>query len=392
LKMAIAEERSEKHCGETVEDRSVDIASGVAGESVRPPIKGLVLSGGRGSRLRPLTHTGAKQLVPVANRPILFYVLDNLAAAAIREVGMIISRDTGKEIRNAVGDGRDWGIDIEYIVQEEPLGLAHAVKVARSFLGVSPFVMYLGDNLIGTGIERFREAFEQSGADATLLLKEVAAPSNFGIAEVDGQGRILRLVEKPKEPASNLALVGIYFFSPKIHEAVYAIQPSWRGELEITDAIQWLVDRGCKVSSHRLEGWWLDTGKKDDLLTANTAVLDSWAQREIVGQVDEASHVIGRVKLGKGSRIVNSTVRGPAVIGDHVIIEGSFIGPFTSVGNGCRIRFSVVEHCVVLENASIEHIDRMEDSLVGKGSGVIKGQGNHQAYRLMIGDDSVVEI
>ena len=210
---------------------------------------------------------------------------------------------------------------------------------------MSPFVMYLGDNLLGAGIERFREAFEQSQADATLLLKEVATPSSFGISEVNGEGRI-----------------------------------------------RWLVDRGCRVSSHRLEGWWLDTGKKDDLLTANTAVLDSWVQREIVGQVDEASHVIGRVKLGKGSRIVNSTVRGPAVIGGDVTIEGSFIGPSTSVGNGCRIRFFVVEHCVVLENASIEHIDRMEDSLVGKGSGVIKGQGNHQAYRLMIGDDSVVEI
>jgi len=355
-------------------------------------MKGLVLSGGRGSRLRPLTYTGAKQLVPVANRPILYYVLDNLAEAGVRDVGMIISPETGKDIRNAVGDGRDWDIEIRYILQEEPLGLAHAVKVARPFLGADPFIMYLGDNLIGSGIEPFRNAFEQSDADAAILLKEVDTPSSFGIAEIDEEGRVIRLVEKPKNPASNLALVGIYFFSPKIHEAIDSIQPSWRGELEITDAIQWLLDRGEKVSSHRLEGWWLDTGKKDDLLTANTAVLDLWTQREIKGEVDGASQVTGRVCLGKGSRIISSTVRGPVVIGEDVTIEGSFIGPFTSVGNGCRILFSAVEHSVMLENATIERIDRLEDSLVGRGSCVVHAQGNHQAYRLMIGDDSVVEL
>jgi glucose-1-phosphate thymidylyltransferase len=349
-----------------------------------------VLSGGKGTRLRPLTYTGAKQLVPVANQPILFYVLNNLADAGIRNVGIIISPDTGKVIQEAVRDGSRWGIDVEYIVQEEPLGLAHAVRIAQPFLGTSPFVMYLGDNLIGSSIARFREAFEKSSADATILLKEVDTPSSFGNAEIDEAGRVIRLIEKPKEPRSNLALVGIYFFSPKIHAAIDQIRPSWRGELEITDAIQRLLDDGGQVIGHRLEGWWLDTGKKDDLLTANTVVLDSWIQREILGEVAEDSQVSGRVRLGKGSRMVNTRVRGPAVIGDNVYIEGSFIGPFTSIANGCQILHSAVEHCVILENATIDHVDRLEDSLVGRGSRVMKSQAKSHAYRLLIGDDSEV--
>jgi len=353
-------------------------------------LKGLVLSGGRGTRLKPLTYTAAKQLVPVANRPILFYVLDNLAAAGIREVGMIISPETGKAIQDAVGDGKNWGIEVEYILQQEPMGLAHAVKVARPFLGMSPFVMYLGDNLIGSGIAEFQKRFEESKSDATILLKEVDTPSSFGIAEIDGDGRVVRLVEKPRNPKSNLALVGIYFFSPKIHEAIDVIQPSWRGELEITDAIQWLVEQGRKVITHCLTGWWLDTGKKDDLLTANRVVLDEWIQRQISGEVDGRSHVSGRVQLGKDSRIIDSTVRGPVVIGENVHIEGSFIGPFTSVASGCRVLNSAVEHCVVLENSTIEHVDRLEDSLVGKRCRVMKSEGNHHAHRLLIGDDSEV--
>ena len=355
-------------------------------------LRGLVLSGGRGSRLRPITHTGAKQLVPVANRPILFYVLENLSEAGIQEVGMIISPETGKEIKSAVGEGKDWGLKVEYLLQEEPLGLAHAVKIAKPFLGSHSFIMYLGDNLIGSGITKYRRDFEQSKADASILLKEVDAPTNFGIAEVDRQGGVIRLIEKPKAPVSNLAIVGVYFFSAKIHEAVTKIRPSLRGELEITDAIQWLLDHQSKVLSHRLDGWWLDTGKKDNLLTANTTVLDEWTHRKIKGKVDATSKVTGRVDLGQGSQIVNSTVRGPVVIGENVYIEGSFIGPFTSIGNGCRIRSAVVEHSVVLENAVIEHIDRLEDSLVGKGSLIAQCQGNHHAYRLTIGDDSVVEL
>lgn len=353
-------------------------------------MKGLILSGGRGTRLRPLTHTAAKQLVPVGNRPILFHVLDNLRNADITEVGIVISPETGNAVRDAVGAGESWGMRIEYIPQSEPLGLAHAVKIAQPYLGSNAFVMYLGDNLIGSGIKQYREKFIASKAEASILLKEVENPSSFGIAEVDHEQRVVRLVEKPKEPKSNLALVGIYFFTGRIHEAINVISPSWRGELEITDAIQALLDAGGRVLSDRIEAWWLDTGKKDDLLTANTVVLDEWVQRRIDGEITPQSQVTGRVQLGSGSRIVDSTVRGPAVIGNNVLVEKSFIGPFTSIGNGCRIVSSVLEHCVLLENARIEQVDRLEDSLIGKNSVVLKDHKVHQAYRLMIGDDSEV--
>lgn len=353
-------------------------------------LKGLVLSGGRGTRLRPLTHTAAKQLVPVGNRPILFHVLDNLENARIQEVGIVISPETGNAVRDAVGDGQRWGMRIDYILQAEPLGLAHAVKIAQPYLDSNSFVMYLGDNLIGSGIGKYREKFEASEPDALILLKEVDNPSSFGIAEVGEHQRVVRLVEKPKEPKSNLALVGIYFFTSQIHKATNVISPSWRGELEITDAIQALLDAGGKVQSDRIDSWWLDTGKKDDLLTANTVVLDEWVKRRIDGEIDPQSHVAGRVQLGAGSRVIKSTVRGPAVIGENVLIENSFVGPFTSIGGSCHIISSVLEHCVVLESARIEHVDRLEDSLIGKNSVVLKDHKSHQAYRLMIGDDSEV--
>ncbi len=352
-------------------------------------LKGLILSGGRGTRLRPLTHTAAKQLVPVGNRPILFHVLDNLKKAGVDEAGIIISPETGNAVRQAVGDGGAWGMSLDYILQSEPLGLAHAVKIAAPYLDDNPFVMYLGDNLIGSGIREYRERFEPSGAAASILLKEVENPAAFGIAEIEGN-RVVRLTEKPRNPKSRLALVGIYFFRPEIHCAIERIAPSPRGELEITDAIQALLDAGALVQSERVEAWWLDTGKKDDLLTANTVVLDDWVKREIAGEVGAESHVTGRVQLGKGSRVVNSTIRGPAVVGENVVVENSFIGPFTSIGNRCRIISSVLEHCVLLESARIENVDRLEDSLIGKGSAVVRNRNAHQAYRLMIGDDSEV--
>lgn len=353
-------------------------------------MKGLILSGGRGTRLRPLTHTAAKQLVPVGNRPILFHVLDNLKNAGIEEVGIVISPETGNAVREAVGDGEVWEMKVDYILQNDPLGLAHAVKVAQPYLASDSFVMYLGDNLIGCGIKSYLDKFESLGADASILLKEVDNPSSFGIAEIDHDQRVVCLVEKPKEPKSNLALVGIYFFTSRIHKAINVISPSWRGELEITDAIQALLDAGGRVLSDRLDSWWLDTGKKDDLLTANTVVLDEWVRRRLDGEIDAQSQITGRVQLGNGSRIVNSTVRGPAVIGENVLLENSFVGPFTSIGNSCRIISSVLEHCVLLENARIEHVDRLEDSLIGKNSIVLKNHETHQAYRLMIGDDSEV--
>jgi len=355
-------------------------------------MKALVLSGGRGNRLRPITYTGAKQLVPVANRPILFYVLDNIAQAGISEVGMIVSPETGQGIREAVGAGDLWGIKVRYIVQDRPEGLAHAVKTARSFLGDSDFVMYLGDNLIGSRIDGFIQTFAKTASDAVILLKAVREPSHFGVAQIGPDGSVIRLIEKPKEPPSDLALVGVYVFSPKIHTAIDAISPSPRGELEITDAIQRLIDWNFPVQSHVIDAWWLDTGKKDDLLAANTVVLDEWIARDVRGEVDAESQVIGRVKLERDAKLIRSKVRGPAIIGERVVILDSFIGPYSSIGNGTEISRSVVEHCVVMENCRISNIERLEDSVLGKNVEVTTNYGPHRALRLLLGDDSKVEL
>jgi glucose-1-phosphate thymidylyltransferase len=355
-------------------------------------MKGLVLSGGRGTRLRPLTHTGAKQLVPVANRPILFYVLDNLVHAGITRIGMVISPETGEEIRQAVGGGERWGARIEYILQDRPAGLAHAVKTAREFLQDDTFVMYLGDNLIGTRIGGFVHRFAEQKADALILLKPVEKPENFGVAVVDEAGQVQRLVEKPKLPPSNLALVGVYLFSPRVHAAIDAIVPSPRGELEITDAIQKLVEWGEPVISHVMSEWWLDTGKKDDLLLANTIVLDEWIRRDVQGEVDGSSQVAGRVQVGPGARVVRSRVRGPVVIGAGVSLEDSFIGPFSSIGDRTVVARSVIEHSVILEDCRVENVDRLEDSLLGRHVVISAGRYNHKAYRMMVGDHSTVEL
>ena len=354
-------------------------------------MKAIVLSGGKGTRLRPLTYTGAKQLVPIANRPILDYVLDNIAKVGITDVGIIISPETGAEVRETMGDGVRWGIKITYIMQDEPKGLAHAVLTAAPFLGQEPFVMYLGDNLIGCGIEKFVDTFNTTRADAVILLKPVDNPQAFGVAEADSNGRIICLEEKPKNPKSNLALVGVYIFSPEIHKAIANIKPSPRGELEITDAIQDLITRGAPVHSHVLDTWWLDTGKKDDLLAANTIVLDEWFKRDIRGVV-ENSQVTGRVTIEEGAVVRNSTLRGPIVVGTNAIVEDSFIGPFTSIGSNTRVYKSIVEHCVILSGAELDHVDRLEDSLIGRNAKVKKCHDKHEALRLMIGDDSVVEV
>ncbi len=355
-------------------------------------MKALVLSGGQGTRLRPITYTGAKQLIPVANRPILFHVLDNMARAGLSDVGMIISPETGAEIRRVVGSGERWGIRIQYILQEHPGGLAHAVKTARPFLGDAPFVMYLGDNLIGSGIEAFISKFHRLSCDAVILLKEVEDARRFGVAEINRDGAVVRLVEKPDLPPSNLALVGVYLFSAAIHRAIEQISPSGRGELEITDAIQKLLDWKLRVESHIVDGWWLDTGKKDDLLAANTVVLDEWIRRDIQGEVDPSSQIIGRVQIGRGAKIIQSKIRGPVVVGENVRVENSFIGPYSSIGNGTQVRGSVVEHCVVLENCDIDGIDRLEDSVLGRNVKVATNHGPHKALRLLLGDDSIVDL
>lgn len=349
----------------------------------------LVLAGGKGTRLRPLTYTTAKQLIPIANRPILYYVIEHIRDAGIKNVGIIISPETGQQIRQAL-DQAGFGLRLTYIVQEQPLGLAHAVKTARNFLRDQPFVMYLGDNLIGQGLRPLVEMFERAAPDALVLLKEVNDPRMFGVAELDGSGKVRRLIEKPKTPASNLALVGAYLFGPAIHAAIDGLEPSWRGELEITDAIQRLVDDGRAVHSSILEGWWLDTGKKDDLLEANRVVLDEWIQRDVRGAVDDASQLIGRIVLEEGAAVRRSQIRGPAVVGAGTVIEEAFIGPYTSIGLHCSIVGSTLEHCVLLDGVRVEGIQRLEDSIVGKGAVVRRLHGAHPAVRLMLGDDAEV--
>jgi glucose-1-phosphate thymidylyltransferase len=354
-------------------------------------MKALVLAGGKGTRLRPLTHTMAKQLVPVANRPVLHYVMQHLAEVGITEVGVVISPETGSQIRDALALD-PWPLNFTYIPQEQPLGLAQAVQVARPFLGDEPFVMYLGDNLLGQGITNLVQSFLDARADAAILLKEVENPQAFGVAQVDAEGKVLTLVEKPQHPQSNLALVGAYVFSPAIHDAIARIQPSWRGELEITDAIRWLLEAGRPISSSLLRAWWLDTGKKDDLLEANRIVLDEFTKRDIAGDVDGASKIHGRVVIEAGAKIRNSTIRGPVVVGRGTEIDGSFVGPFTSIGHGCRITNTVVEHSVLLDEAQVNAVPRLEDCVIGRKSIVRKSDTQHLALRLMIGDDSEVTL
>ena len=354
-------------------------------------MKALVLSGGKGVRLRPLTYTMPKQLLPVANRPVLDYVMAHISEAGLRDVGVVVSPETGDQVRAALAENpRD--LHFTFIVQDAPAGLAHAVKVARPFLAHEPFVMYLGDNLIGQGIRPFIDRFESRGSDALILLKEVSDPRLFGVAEVDGHGHVVRLVEKPAQPPSNLALVGFYVFSPAIHEAVDEIQPSRRGELEITDAIQRLLDRKRKVDSCLLSGWWLDTGKKDDLLEANLVVLDAWIRRDVRGRIEDGSRVLGRVTLEEGAVLRYSEVRGPVIIGAGTLVEEAFIGPYTSVGKSCVIRRSSMEHCVVLDGVRVEGVQRLESSVLGRNAVISHFSGDHGVLRLMVGDDAEVLI
>lgn len=356
-------------------------------------MKGLILSGGKGTRMRPITHTAAKQLLPVANKPILFYAVEALIEAGIRSIGIIISPETGEEVRQCVGDGERWNIEIKYILQDQTLGLAHAVKTARDYLKDDTFVMYLGDNLIKDGVAPLVERFKKNKPDAQILLKEVPNPTSFGVAELNGNGRILCLEEKPAKPKSNLALVGVYLFTSKIHDAIDEIKPSKRGELEITDAIQRMITKNEHVDSHVLTSWWLDTGKKDDMLEANRVVLDEMTDVSMLGDLDEQSRLSGRVHVGKGSILKNCTVRGPAVIGDDCVLENSYVGPFTSIGDGARVSHAEIEHSILREKCQILDFNgRIEDSLIGVNVELTRSQSKPVAFRLMLGDDSKVEV
>ena len=368
-------------------------------------MKALILAGGAGTRLRPITHTRAKQLVPVANKPILFYGLEAIADAGIKHVGIVVG-DTAGEVMAAVGDGSEWGLSVTYLPQEAPLGLAHAVLIAREFLGDDDFVMYLGDNLLKQSLKDFVDRFEDdrlrartptlegSGAEppcAQILLKPVPDPHRFGVAELDEGGSVVRLLEKPAEPPSNLALVGVYLFDTRIHDAVAAIRPSPRGELEITDAIQWLVDQGLRVRTEVLEGWWIDTGKLTPLLEANRLILET-LERRVDGEVDEESDLDGRVVVEAGARVVRSRVRGPVVIGAGTTVSDSFIGPFSAVGRRCVIDRSEVEHSVILDDCRVVGAGRLEDSLLGHHVEVTRTARRPSATRLMVGDHCSIDL
>jgi glucose-1-phosphate thymidylyltransferase len=340
--------------------------------------------------LRPITHTSAKQLVPVANKPVLFYGLEAIAEAGITQVGIIVG-ETAEEIREAVGDGSAFGLDVTYIPQAEPLGLAHAVLIARQFLGEDDFVMYLGDNFVVGGIRDLVDAFRAERPDAQILLTKVANPTAFGVAQLDAAGRVIGLEEKPEHPKSDLALVGVYLFTPAVHEAVRAIKPSRRGELEITHAIQWMLDAGRDVRSTTISGYWKDTGNVTDMLEVNRSVLET-LERRIDGTVDEDSEIIGRVRIEAGAKVTGSRIVGPVVVGAHTVITDSYVGPFTSIADDCRIEDSEIEYSIVLRDSSVSGVRRVEASLIGRNVEVTPAPRRPAAHRFVLGDHSKVQI
>lgn len=355
-------------------------------------MKGLILSGGKGTRMRPLTYTSAKQLIPVANKPVLVYGIEAIVAAGIQDIAIIVSPETGSEIRQCIGDGSRYGANIEYVEQDAPSGLAHAVLTAEHFLRDAPFVMYLGDNLLQHGITPLVEEYRSLDCNSEILLTKVPNPSQFGVAELSDSGRVVKLTEKPAEPKSDLALVGVYMFDERIFEAAKAIKPSKRGELEITDAIQWLLDNGYSVHPHIVKGWWKDTGKIEDMLEANRTVLDTF-ERDVRGDISADSQIEGKVVVEEGAQIVDSVVRGPSIIGADARIVHAYVGPYTSIGPRCAIEHCELENSIVLENSTIAHVDgRIEASLIGKNVKIGRTHRKPAAYRFMVGDNSEVGI
>jgi glucose-1-phosphate thymidylyltransferase len=352
-------------------------------------MKALILSGGKGSRLYPLTYTNAKQLIPVANKPVLFRVIEAIRDAGISDIGIVIGSDeNGRRVRNAVGQGSQWDVDITYIVQEAPLGLAHCVIIAQDFLGDDRFVMFLGDNVIEGGISDLIGDFKDSDHNCQIVLTPVEEPQHYGVAELNPDRSIKRLVEKPRTPRSNLALVGIYMFDENVHKAVQAIEPSWRGELEITDAIQWLVEQEYNVHPFIHRGWWIDTGKPIDMLAANSKVLEELTPR-IDGFVDRDSQVDERVIVEAGAQIINSVVRGPTIIGENTRIVNSYVGPFTSIYHDCLVEDAEIEHSVMLEHSQIVNVPtRITDSLIGRNVEMRHSELKPKSLKVTLGDNS----
>jgi glucose-1-phosphate thymidylyltransferase len=355
-------------------------------------MKGLILSGGKGTRMRPLTYTSAKQLIPVANKPVLQYGIEAIVGAGIPDIAIIVSPETGAEIRQCIGDGSRYGANITYIEQDAPRGLAHAVLTAEPFLKGSSFVMYLGDNLLQHGITPLVEEYRSINCNSEILLTKVPNPSQFGVAELTADGKVLKLTEKPPQPKSDLALVGVYMFDEHIFEAAKSIKPSKRGELEITDAIQWLLDHGYTVHPHIVKGWWKDTGKIEDMLEANRTVLDTF-DRDVKGTLSGDCAIEGKVVIGEGAQIIDSVIRGPVIIGSDARINHAYVGPYTSIGNGCAVEHCEIENSIVLENSKIAHVDgRIEASLIGKNVKIGRTARKPAAYRFMVGDNSEVGI
>jgi len=353
-------------------------------------MKGIILHGGLGTRLRPLTYAGPKQLIPVANKPISQYVLEDLLSSGIRDVAIVLGETFPELVREHYGDGSKFNAKISYIYQGKPLGIAHAVGLCREFVGESKFAVYLGDNLLQSGINQYVKEFLSGDYDAYILLKEVKDPTRFGVAKFDEYGKLIGLVEKPMKPPSKYAVIGVYFFTPLIFPIIEKLKPSWRGEYEITDAISALIEKGYKVGYSIIEGWWIDTGKKDDILQVNALILDERINRKITGEITN-SKVEGRVEIGEGTKIANSIIRGPAIIGRNCLIEKSYIGPYTSIGNEAKIQNSSIEYSIIMEGAQIENVERLEESLIGRKAKIKRAEGR-KIIRLHIGDYSEVEI
>jgi len=353
-------------------------------------MKGLILSGGHGTRLRPITYSQQKQLIPVANKPILFYAIEDVIEAGVKDIGVIVGPNK-EQVMETVTNA-NFGAEISFIEQEAPLGLAHAVLISEEFLRDESFVMYLGDNILKHGIIKYIEHFRQSDVDASILLTPVDNPSQFGVAELNGNGSVIKLIEKPKEPTSNLALVGIYMFKPIIFDAIKRIKPSWRGELEITDALQRLIEDGFKIDSEIVHGWWKDTGKPEDILHANRLVLDDLTH-EIKEKENVKGEIRGKVSIDTGTKVNESSViKGPALIGTGCVIKDSYVGPYTSIGNNCRIINSEVEDSVVMDGAMLLNAGNIVDSMIGRGAVIEKNKNLPKGNKFIIGDNSWVRV